>query len=96
MKTTKKSFLIEQNRQIKKRQVETLNDQIEKLVASNIFELSEIFQIFWSNYRVDYNEFLRECKNSLIDSGSFIIDSLDLIQEHELKTFCKEKGIKCE
>ncbi len=94
MKTTKKSFLIEQNRQIKKRQVELLNDQISKLVNSNVFELSEIFQIFWTNGNVDYNEFLRECKNSLIDNGSFIIDSLDLIQEHELKTFCGEKGIK--
>jgi len=94
MKTTKKSFLIEQNRQIKKRQVENLTHQISKLVNSNVFELSEIFQIFWTNGNVDYTEFLRECKNSLIDSGFFVIDNLDLIQEHELKMFCKEKGIK--
>jgi len=82
---------------MKKRQVENLTHQISKLVSSNVFELSEIFQIFWSNGNVDYNEFLRECKNSLVElNGSFVIDNLDLIQEHELKTFCKEKGIKYE
>ncbi len=91
MKTTKIQSI---KAQIKKRQVENLTHQISKLINSDVFELSEIFQIFWSNGNVDYNEFLRECKNSLIDSGSFIIDSLDLIQEHELKTFCGEKGIK--
>ena len=82
---------------LKARKSEILRYQIEKLIESKEFYLSEIVDIFQevcdgSRY-VGRTELTEIIEDRAADTCTIIKD-LDLIQEHELKEFCKEKGIK--
>ena len=82
---------------LKARKSEILRAQIEKVIESKEFDLSEIVGIFQevcagSRYvgRTEFTEIIEERAAYTCT----LVKDLDLIQEHELKTFCKEKGIK--
>ena len=82
---------------LKARKSEILRAQIEKLINSREFELPEIVDIFQevcdgSRYvgRTELTDIIEE----RAADTCMLIKDLDLIQEHELKQFCKEKGVK--
>ena len=82
---------------LKARKTEILTYQIEKLIRSREFDLSEIVDVFQevcdgSRYigRTELTDLIEE----RAADACTLLKGLDLIQEHELKTFCKEKGIK--
>ena len=82
---------------LKARKTEILRYQIEKLISSREFELPEIVDIFQevcdSSRYIGWTE-LTDLIEERAAYTCTLVKDLDLIQEHEFKTFCKEKGIK--
>jgi hypothetical protein len=83
---------------VKARLTEMLTIQIEKLVNSSVFELSDIFEIFQNclNQRGSFSvqEFDQECKKVVLLTGGFLIEDLNYLQEIALKECCKQNYIK--
>ena len=83
---------------VKARLTEMLTYQIDKLGKSNVFELSDIFEIFQDalNQRgsLSFRNFDDECKKVVLLTGGFLIENLNYMQEIALKECCKENDIK--
>ncbi len=86
-------------RQEKERKTSILTGQIEKLVNCKDFEAEEVIDVFLTcaNKRGSYiteKETLHAFKDALEAEGQLVIGNMDMVQEYELKQFCKLKGIK--
>ena len=71
--------------------------RIAEILSSPTFCLSELFDmcryVQAHLYSLsDGSQFVALCE-SVVNERSIIIKDLDLIQEYELKQFCKEKGL---
>ena len=75
-----------------KKSIETLNDLVE--LAFNKYTEEQIFNAIEKIHWQKFDQMKQLFKMDICLNGAYIIDDVNLVQENDLKVFCKENDIK--
>lgn len=77
----------------------SIQQKLNKFVSCNLFDSVELLEMVLEAVKqrgawIDEQELNDICKMQVLENNAFIVKSLDLVQEKELRDFCKAKDIK--
>lgn len=77
----------------------SIQQKLNTFVFCDLFDNVELLEMIleavkqWGAW-IDERELSSICKMQVLENNAFIVKSVDLVQEKELKDFCKAKDIK--